>query len=650
MPISDTSGKNEYVKARSLAVKEKKELEARGLSPYPDVLDELFPETAHLSVTELPEQDIPADRIVGVRSAGRMNAFSASFLPLPDPDSEFATKWIKLCEAHLSDTGIREPIICYEYLGSFYVQEGNKRVSVLKYFGAVKIPARVMRIMPAASSDPRIAAYNEFVEFQKLTGIWDIQFKKPGDYSRLLSALGKKPGEEWTDREKQRFISACHFLREAFTSLGGKHGAGESSFEDALLLFLKVRTYDEMCEMPGADIKKTLSTLWGDVKASSEPEAITVKTVPDGEEKKSVIGKLISGAPKHLNIVFICQKDADSSTWTRGHADGALRLAAALGDEASVRCLYNADTPEEAEKLLGEAAEGGADLIFTTTPPLLSATLKAAVRYPKIRFFNCSACQPLSSVTSYYCRTYEGKFITGLIAGALSENDLVGYVGSYPILGVPASINAFALGVRMTNPRAKILLEWSCMEDNCVKKLWSKGVRVISNRDIPLPDVSFMKGGGYGTFIIEDGELKPIASPCWMWGKLYERIVRSVLSGSAEKKDLAVNYWWGMDSGVIDVTLSELVPLGVRTLAETFMERLRSGEFDVFGQRLNALDGSVISDGKTPLTSLEILKMDRLADSVEGTIPEYDEILPKSRALVRELGLHRETIPPVTEE
>ena len=312
---------------------------------------------------------------------------------------------------------------------------------------------------------------------------------------------------------------------------------------------------------------------------------------------------------------------------------------------------FHADSGETAEEIITKAVSDGAELVFTTTPPMLDATLRAAVTYPRARFFNCSACQPLSSVKSYYCRTYEGKFITGVIAGALAENDLVGYVGSYPILGVPASINAFALGVRMTNPRARILLEWTCMNADCIRTLREKGVRVISNRDIPVPDANYLKHGQYGTFLIgSDGELEPLASPCWLWGKLYENIVHSVLSGSAEKKDQAVNYWWGMDSGVIDVTFSEQVPSGVRTLAETLMDMLKKGQLDPFGQRLAAQDGSLISDGETPLSSMEILKMDRLAECVEGFIPEYDEIFPMSRALVRELGVHRDRIPPETED
>ena len=647
MGINDISGATEYLKAQRSAIRELKEREALGLSPYPVVLDEACPEASHLNSILLPPTEIPAERIIGVKSKGRISAFTASFLPLPESDSEFAHKWITLCEAHHAETGIRDPIECYEYLGDYYVSEGNKRASVLKYYGAVRIPAHVRRILPPRNSDdPRVQTYYESLDFSKLTGVSDIRFKKPGDAARLLAELGKKPGEEWTEKEKQTFAAAYRRFLEAFTELGGKEKT--VCPEEALLLFLKVCPYLTLTQMTVPEIASKISVLWGDVKASSDPETISVRTQPAPDEKKSVISKLIAGTPKHLNAAFICQRDEEISPWTKGHAEGARELQSALGDAVGVKIYYHADDPEAEAKIINEAVAEGADLVFTTTPILLTATLKAAIRYPKVRFYNCSACQPLSSVKSYYCRTYEGKFITGMIAGALAKNDLVGYIGSYPILGVPASINAFALGARMTNPRARVLLEWTCTEVDCVSKLRDRGAMVISNRDIPVPDANYMKHGYYGTFVLMDGEPFPAASPVWVWGKLYENIVRSILSGNAEEKAQAVNYWWGMDSGVIDVTISDLVPAGLTKLAGTMSGMLKRGQFDIFAQKLTAQDGTIISDGATPLSSMEILKMDRLSDIVEGHIPEYEEVFPMSKALVRELGVHRDRIPPET--
>ncbi len=641
--------REEYIRAMHMGNKEKKKLEGEGRTPFPLVFDVVHPSSGHLATMTLPVQDIPLDRIVGTRRSGRENTFSASFLPLPEPDSEFASKWMALCEAHLSDTGISDPIECYEYFGDFFVQEGNKRVSVLRYFGAVSISARIHRILPAADGSPETEAYREFTEFHRETGLYDIQFKKPGEFLRLRQAMGKKPEELLTKEDGQRLAVVFHRFKKAFTALGGPKE--DLLPEEALLTFLRVHSYGELTDMSSEDLRKALQVLWGDVKASAEPEAIKVVKTPAAEEK-GVIERLLTGTPRHLNVAFIYQRDRETSPWTRGHLEGAESLTRTFYGTIAVRHYFHADSSEKAQELIDEAVARGADVVFTTTPPLLHDALKAAVRHPKVRFFNCSACQPLSSVRSYYCRTYEGKFITGLIAGAMADNDLVGYVGSYPILGVPASINAFAAGVRMTNPRARVLLDWSCLAGDPAERLKERGVSVISHRDIPLPDAGYLESGQYGV-VGSDGSGQPLAlaSPCWMWGRLYERIVRSILGGNERKEGFeAVNYWLGMDSGAIDIVLSPRLPAGVRDLAIIMEDRIRKGDFDPFMLAVTGQDGTPVSDGSRRLTPLEILQMDRLSDVVEGRIPQYEELLPISKQLVRELGAHLVDVPVAAEE
>ncbi|MBQ6146028.1 MAG: BMP family ABC transporter substrate-binding protein, partial [Clostridia bacterium] len=560
--------REEYLTALKEGQKEQAKLAALGKDPGPAVLEELLPDMGRLTVQELKSQEIPMDRIAGTRTRGRTSALTAGFLPLLPEDSEFAQKWMNLCEANLSETGIRDPILCYEYLGSFYVQEGNKRVSVLKHFGTTRIMSEIRRVLPEKTDDARIRAYYEFVDFHRASGSYDVQFLKPGEYAKLLAALNKKPGEVWTEEERRRFSARCAYFKEAFDALGGQ--GKDLRFEDALLLWLRVYPYEQLGMQTAKELKESLLGLWKDVQVTADTDAVQVKTAPEGEQQQSLLTKLISPAPKRLNVAMIYQQDEEISTWTRGHAEGAAYLTKALAEQVTVREYRHADTPEEALLLLDQAAADGADLIFTTTPPLLGPTLKAAVKWPKVRFLNCSAGTSLSSVRSYYCRIYEGKFITGMIAGAMAKNDLIGYVASYPILGVPASINAFTLGARMTNPRARVLLEWSCLEGSAVEKLIARGAKVISNRDVPVPNAHYMGLGEYGTYLIDEaGRLSPLASPCWMWGKLYENLVRTVLNGSYDQKKApeAINYWWGMDSGVIDVTMTELVPEGIRTLA-----------------------------------------------------------------------------------
>ena len=95
------------------------------------------------------------------QTAGRSSAFSKSFKPLLKENTEFAYKWMALYKAHLNE-GIREPIKAYEFMNKFYVEEGNKRVSVLKFFDAVSIPGNVTRIVPPRTEEKENKIYYEF--------------------------------------------------------------------------------------------------------------------------------------------------------------------------------------------------------------------------------------------------------------------------------------------------------------------------------------------------------------------------------------------------------------------------------------------------------------------------------------------------------
>ena len=639
----------EYNQALRKGQKEYRERLMAGKNANPLVLDEILPENNDYPVVDVGLVEIPSERIIGIKSAGRVSAFTASFLPLLDPKSEFATKWISLCVAHLGDTGITDPILCFEYLGNFYVQEGNKRVSLLRYFDSPRIPGTVKRILPPQSEEPRIKAYYEFLEFYKASKLYAVQFRRPGDYARLTALLGKKNGETWTDDERRTFRAYFHYFREAFDAQNSS--AKDILPEEALLMWLKLYPYQDLGTLTAAQLKKSIADLWEDVVSTSE-DAVKVQTKAEDETRSSIVSRIVSSLER-LNVAFVHQMTPVKSTWVMSHEEGREHIESVFGDRITVRSYYDANTPEECEKLIEQAVSDGAQVVFTTSPPLSRATLKAAVKYPKVRFLNCSVDQPYSSIRTYYGRIYEAKFITGAIAGAIAGDDRIGYITSYPIYGVPASINAFALGAQMTNPRAQIELRWSCLPGTPQADFFSDGIRVVSNRSVPARSKMYMDFCSYGTYLMDDcGELIPLATPVWVWGKFYEFVIRSIFSGGWKREkgvSTALNYWLGMDSGVIGLKVSEKLPEGVRQLAKILEKGLVDGSIDPFLRRIVSQDGTLKNDGTRPFTPEQILHMDWLCGNVIGDIPPFEELLPISQGLVRELGIYRDQIPPEKE-
>ena len=72
---------DEYLKAVRLGQKECAVLQGKGQNPFPVVLDQILGDGVSEGAQNVGTLEIPIERIVGVKSAGRISAFSAGFFP-----------------------------------------------------------------------------------------------------------------------------------------------------------------------------------------------------------------------------------------------------------------------------------------------------------------------------------------------------------------------------------------------------------------------------------------------------------------------------------------------------------------------------------------------------------------------------------------
>lgn len=617
----------------------------KGSYPYLQVLDEILTDNMIAGEVNLGILEIPIEKIVGTKTRGRTTAFSSNFLPLLPEESEFGAKWCKLCEAHLGDTGITDPIQCYEYLGRFYVEEGNKRVSVMKFFGSSTIAGKVIRLLPTDSDSLDIQLYNEFLTFYPLTKLYQIAFTQLASFPKLQIALGYEVDHAWTEDERRRFLSGFVYFEKAFRQMGGESLPATTA--DALLVWLKVYPFSMTKTMSAAELVKSLQPIWNDIKSIGQSNVISVNTESSDSGEKRFTGlRPFPLFHSSLNVAFIHELTPETSNWVRAHEAGRVHLENVLGDRVKTQCFMGVGSGEDAETAMETAVQNGADVLFATTAPLIAPCRKIAARHPHVKVLNCSISMPYAGVRTYYSRIYEGKFISGAIAGALCTNDHIGYVASYPIFGVPAGINAFALGAQLTNPNARIALKWFSSNDRPIDELLDDGIDVISTLDIPMPG---WKEGNWGTFQrLPDGTTRLIASPYWDWGVFYTKLVRKILNGdweSSKQEHHAVNYWWGLASGVIGVEYTDAMPLGTKTLVDLLRNGIVAGHIDPFHRPIKAQDGTVKNDGSKVFLPEDILHMDWLCENVDGSIPPYESLNPKSQAIVRLQGIYRDQIP-----
>ena len=608
----------------------------------PAVLDDILKERNITASGGIPLGlvQIPAEQIVGTKSAARSAAFSKGFYPLLKADTEFAAKWMALYQAHL-DEGIREPVKAYEFMNRFYIEEGNKRVSVLKFVGAVSVLGTVTRIIPPHSEDKETRIYYEFMDFYHLSGVNYIWFSQPGSFAKLQYLLGKRPDEEWSDDDKLDFSSAYTRFSAEFEARGGKKL--EVLPGDAFLSFIGLYGYEVIKNMTAAELKEKLAKSWDEFKLLRTEQSLELQMDPADEKdiKKNIFERLFPISVPKQKVAFIHEETAETSAWTYAHELGRLHLQQMFSDQVSTAC-YDNGSEENAEELLEAAVQNGSNLIFTTSPIFLKASLKAAIEHPEVKILNCSLNTSHRHIRTYYGRMYEPKFLMGAIAGALSENGKIGYIANYPIFGMAASINAFALGAKMVNPRAKIYLEWSTLKNHDVEQSFAqKGIRYISGRDMIAPDSANRQFGLYRM-----GENGPwsLAMPVWHLGKFYEKMIWNIMDGSwkyddASNETKGLNYWWGMSAGIVDVICSQHLPIGTARLIELLKKTICSGEFNPFSGILYSQQGIVQKDAGKALSPEDIITMDWLAENVIGSIPQKDALVEKAKAVVSLQGL-----------
>ena len=227
----------DYIKAlRSGKTAYRKSL-LKGEYPYLPALDEIVDNRTIQTEEPLGLVSIPLTQIVGTKTAGRQAAFASNFMPLMPENSEFARKWDGVVQYHL-DQGVGDPIQAYEYMNRFYVLEGNKRVSVLKYFHADSIEGTVTRLVPYPGDSIENQLYYEFMSFYKDSQINYLSFSQKGSYDRLTEAVGKTKGQKWTDDEKMNFRSLYNRFTEIFLAKGGQKLS--LSPAEALLFYLSL--------------------------------------------------------------------------------------------------------------------------------------------------------------------------------------------------------------------------------------------------------------------------------------------------------------------------------------------------------------------------------------------------------------------------
>jgi basic membrane protein A len=313
--------------------------------------------------------------------------------------------------------------------------------------------------------------------------------------------------------------------------------------------------------------------------------------------------------------------------WTYAHDQGRQYLEAEIPGVESI-ILENVPEGADAARSFEQLAQEGCSIIFGNTFGYADAMLAVAKKYPEVKFMHATSLETADNLGTYFGRIYQARYLSGMIAGAMTENKQLGYVAAFPIPEVVRGINAFTLGVQAVNPEATVKVVWTntwfdpTKEKEAAKSLLEAGCDVIAqHQDTAEPQVAAEDAGkysiGYNSDMREFAPNANLTSPIWNWGPFYVDTVKSVLDGTWTPDA----YWGGMDEGIVDLApISDQVPAEIVQEVEAKKQAIINKEWDVFTGPIKAQDGSEkVAEGQV-MTDAEMLSMDWFVAGVQGTL------------------------------
>jgi basic membrane protein A and related proteins len=341
-----------------------------------------------------------------------------------------------------------------------------------------------------------------------------------------------------------------------------------------------------------------------------------------------VVAPVVAQPKPPLKVAFVYVAPITETGWVRQHEEGRQAVQAALGDKVKTSYVENVPEGPDAERVIRDLAQQGNSLIFTPSFGYMEPTLKVAKEFPQVKFESITGYKTAPNVAVANARYYEGRYLSGIVAGRMTRTHVAGYVAGFPIPEVLQGINAFTLGMRSVDPQAQVKVVWlntwfdPARERDAAMALFNQDVDVISFHTASDAVMRAAQERGklavaYHSDMRKAGPDAQIAAVTHHWGDYYKRRTQAVLDGSWQSG----NFWGGVKEGMIRVgDFGPKVPKAVRDEVLARQKDIAAGKLRPFSGPISDNEGHmVIAKGKA-LTDAQILEMDYLVAGVRGKV------------------------------
>ncbi|UOD51062.1 BMP family ABC transporter substrate-binding protein [Orrella daihaiensis] len=337
----------------------------------------------------------------------------------------------------------------------------------------------------------------------------------------------------------------------------------------------------------------------------------------------------IAQAQDPLKVGFVYVSPIGDAGWTYQHDLGRKEMEQALGDKVTTSFVESVSEGADAERVIREMAASGHDLIFATSFGYMNYVDRVAKQFPNVKFMHATGYKSGPNFHNYNARFYEGRYLTGVVAGEMTKSDVLGYIAAFPIPEVLQGINAFTLGAQSVNPDIEVRVIWvnswydPGKEREAALALIAQGADVITHHTDSTAAVQAAQekgvyAVGYHSDMSKYGKDAHLTAATHHWGDYYTLAAQKALN----ENGMAESIWGGIKDGFIDLApINPVVPQATQDKVAQLKQQIKEGSFHPFTGPVVAQDGKEVLPAGQTMSDQALGQMNYYVKGVSSKMP-----------------------------
>lgn len=345
----------------------------------------------------------------------------------------------------------------------------------------------------------------------------------------------------------------------------------------------------------------------------------------------TTVGGRLALAAEPLGITLVVPSPIGDVGWGHALKAGLEPVKAAYGDAVKITVLENIAEGPDADRIMTKTVADGNKFLVAGSFGYQNGAMQIARRNPDVSVLHASGFMVAPNFSPFAARYYQGTYLMGMAAAALSKTGKLGSVSAFAIPELITSINAFTLGAQAINPAIEVSVVWvnswfdPAKEQEAAKALIAQGCDVIFSNAQDTPSViSLCEEAGVYAFNL-NSSMKSYAPKTYLgcvatdWSPYFKAQVDAHLSG----KFTGASAFLGVADKVVQtVDWNPAIPAETMAKIKDVEAKIADGSFSPFTGPITKADGSEGVAAGATMDDAAIVALDWHVKGVTSPLPK----------------------------